>query len=68
MLFWIVFVGGLLALLLGVDLYFKLHGRKTLSHTIHDAAKDRPIFVFSLGMIVGLLVWHFFASNYGCAS
>lgn len=67
-MFWPLFAGGLLALMLGVDVYFKLTGRRTLSHVIHDAAKGRPIVVFFLGTIVGLLVWHFFASNYGCAS
>ena len=68
MLFWGVFAGSLLVLLLGVDLYCKLSGRRTLSHVIHDASKRRPIIVFFAGTIVGLLVWHFFVSSYGCAS
>jgi hypothetical protein len=63
-LFWIAFVGALAVILLGVDFYFHLIGRATLSRTIHDAAKKHPIITFVFGAVVGFLMWHFFVQNY----
>jgi uncharacterized integral membrane protein len=63
--FWVAVVGALVAILLGIDVFCKLTGRKTLSRVVHDAASEWPIISFILGVIVGGLAWHFFVPG-GC--
>jgi hypothetical protein len=56
MSFWPWFVGGLITILLSVDLTFDLSGRETLSQVIRTAPHAQPIYI---GLVL-ILYLHLF--------
>jgi cytochrome c biogenesis protein CcdA len=61
---WYIVLAGIFAIFFGNEFYCLVTHQPTLSMRARELGKRYPVIAFLLGMVVGVLMWHFWGCTY----